>query len=69
MREMKEYIAFLRERLAKMDVSFEEKELESKCRCALIEGKDWDNKRMAQQMAELLGKIAALTKAHEDKSH
>ncbi len=66
MREMREEISFLRDRLSKMDASLEEKELEQKRLWALIEAKDNDNKRMGQQMAELLGKVAALTKALEE---
>ena len=69
MQSMREEIAFLRERLAKMDASMEEKDLERKRLWALIEAKDQDNKRMSRQMADLLGKVAALTKALEDKSH
>ena len=69
MRSMREEIAFLREKLARMDASLEEKELERKRLWALIEAKDEDNRRLAQQMADLLGKVAALTKALEDKTH
>ena len=36
---------------------------------ALIEAKDKDNHRLSEQMAHLLGKVDALTKALEDKSH
>lgn len=36
---------------------------------ALIEAKERDNKCTGQQIAELLGKVAAFTKALEDNKH
>ena len=36
---------------------------------AMIEAKDKDINRLTQQMAQLLGKVDALTMALEDKSH
>ena len=69
MLSMREEISFLREKLAKVDASLEEKELERKRLWALIEAKDEDNRRLAQQMTDLLGKVASLTKALEDKTH
>lgn len=69
MRSMREETAFLREKLARMDASLEEKELERKRLWALMEAKDGDIRRLTGQIADLLGKVAALTKALEDKGH
>ncbi len=69
MMAMREEIAFLRKHLAKMDASLEGKELEQKRLLALIEAKDEVNRRMGKRIADLLGKVAALTNALEDKSH
>ena len=61
-RSMREELALLREKDAEHGV-------ERKRLMDLVEAKDGDIRRLAQQMVQLLGKVDALTKALEDKSH
>ncbi len=69
MMAMREEIAFLRESLAKMEASLSASEQERKRQQAIINAKDEDLRKLTHQMADLLGKVAALTNALEDKSH
>ncbi len=66
MMAMREEIAFLRESLAKMEASLSASELERKRQQAIINAKDEDLCKLTHQMADLLGKVAALTKALEE---
>ena len=61
-RSLCDELALLREKDA-------EHNAERKRLMALIEAKDRDNHHLAEQMAQLLGKVDSLTQALEDKSH
>ena len=61
-RSLRDELALLREKDA-------EHGIERKRLMALIEAKDKDISSLTKQMAQLLGKVDALTKALEDKSH
>ncbi len=62
MMAMREEIAFLREKLAKMDAALEGKELEQERQWALIDAKDEDNKRLGKQIADLPPHLQACSK-------
>ena len=61
-RSLRDELALLREKDA-------EHGIERKRLMALIEAKDRDISSLTKQMAQLLGKVDALTMALEDKSH
>ena len=61
-RTLRDELALLREKDA-------EHNAERKRLMALIEDKDKDISSLTKQMAQLLGKVDALTRALEDKSH
>ena len=59
----------LREELTRLREKDAEHGIERKRLMEMIEAKDKDISCLTQQMAQLLGKVDALTKALEDKSH
>ncbi|MDE6637412.1 MAG: hypothetical protein K2K32_04145 [Muribaculaceae bacterium] len=61
-RSLRDELAHLREKDAEHGV-------ERKRLMDLVEAKDGNIRRLTQKMAQLLGKVDALTKALEDKSH
>ena len=68
-RSLHDEISFLREELTRLREKDAEYDMGRKRLMAVIEAKDKDISRLTQQMARLLGKMDALRKALEDKSH
>ena len=68
-RSLRDEISFLREELTRLREKDAEHGIERKRLMAVIEAKDKDISSLTRQMARLLGKVDALTKALEDKSH
>lgn len=68
-RSLRDEISFLREELNRLREKDAEHGVERRRLMEMIEAKDKDISSLTQQMAQLLGKVDALTKALEDKSH
>ena len=67
-RPLHDEISFLREELNRLREKDAEHDVERKRLMAMIEAKDKDISSLTHQIAQLLGKVDALTKALKDKS-
>lgn len=69
MRDLRGEVSFLRDELTRLREKDAEHDLERKLLMKQIEGKNEDIRRLTDKMSGLLGKVDALTKVLEDKTH